>query len=83
MDRNSAWAPYVKQNDHTLFDASFYNPAEEDKHVFKNKRPEMPESVRIYEAHVGMSSEGGRVNSFRDFADNVLPHIKKSGYNVV
>ena len=30
-----------------------------------------------------MSSEEGKVNSYTDFADNVLPHIKKCGYNCI
>lgn len=37
----------------------------------------------IYEAHVGISSEEEKINSFRAFADEVLPRIKKDGYNVV
>lgn len=30
-----------------------------------------------------MSSEHGRVAQYREFADNVLPHIKECGYNCV
>ena len=37
----------------------------------------------IYEAHVGMAQEEGRVGTYREFADNVLPHIKQAGYNTV
>ena len=37
----------------------------------------------IYEAHIGMSQEEGKVGSYREFADNVLPHVKKSGYNTI
>ena len=37
----------------------------------------------IYEAHVGMSSEEGKISNFREFADNVLPHIAYTGYNTV
>lgn len=39
--------------------------------------------LRIYEAHVGMSSAEEKVNSYRDFADNVLPRIEALGYNCV
>ena len=41
------------------------------------------EPMLIYEAHVGMASEEGRVATYREFADNVLPRIKKAGYNTV
>lgn len=39
--------------------------------------------LRIYEAHVGMSSAEEKVNSYRSFADDVLPRIKALGYNCV
>ncbi len=37
----------------------------------------------IYEAHIGMAQEKEGVGSYREFADNVLPRIKKAGYNAV
>lgn len=37
----------------------------------------------IYEAHVGMSGEEERVATYREFADNVLPHVQDLGYNTV
>lgn len=61
----------------------FWNPPQ--KYEFKHPRPTTLEtdSVRIYECHVGMSSSEGKVNSYTDFADNVLPRIKSCGYNTV
>jgi len=41
------------------------------------------DSVYIYEAHVGMAQEEGRVGTYREFADLTLPHIKEAGYNTV
>ncbi|MCU0794773.1 MAG: alpha-amylase family glycosyl hydrolase [Akkermansiaceae bacterium] len=38
---------------------------------------------RIYEAHVGMSGEEGRIHSYREFANTVLPRIARLGYNCV
>ncbi len=37
----------------------------------------------IYEAHVGMAQEDGKVGSYREFADYVLPRVKRSGYNTI
>ncbi len=37
----------------------------------------------IYEAHVGMAQEEGKVGSYREFADMVLPHVKAAGYNTI
>ena len=45
---------------------------------FVNEEPAL-----IYEAHVGMSSEDGRIATYREFADNVLPHVQDLGYNTV
>ena len=41
------------------------------------------EAPLIYEAHVGMSSEEHRIATYREFADEVLPHILRGGYNTV
>ena len=41
------------------------------------------ESLYIYEAHVGMAQEEGKVGTYREFADHTLPRIKKAGYNAV
>lgn len=37
----------------------------------------------IYEAHVGMSCEEERIATYREFADNILPIVKKDGYNTI
>ena len=41
------------------------------------------DKLYIYEAHVGMAQEEGKVGSYREFADNVLPHVKQAGYNTI
>ena len=40
-------------------------------------------SLRIYEAHVGMALEDGRVGTFAEFARNVLPRVARLGYTAV
>ena len=40
-------------------------------------------SLFIYEAHVGMAQEEGKVGSYREFADLVLPRVQKAGYNTI
>ena len=39
--------------------------------------------IYIYEAHVGMAQEEGKVGTYREFADITLPHVKKAGYNTI
>ena len=40
-------------------------------------------SLFIYESHVGMGQEKEGVGTYKEFADNVLPRIKKLGYNAI
>ena len=41
------------------------------------------DSLYIYEAHVGMAQEEGKVGTYLEFAENVLPRVKKAGYNTI
>ena len=47
-------------------------------HGFKGE-----EHLYIYEAHVGMAQEEGKVGSYYDFAKYVLPRVKAAGYNTI
>lgn len=38
---------------------------------------------RIYEAHVGMSTEEAKVASYHEFTHQVLPRIARAGYNTI
>ncbi len=37
----------------------------------------------IYECHIGMATEDYKVGSYREFTRDILPHIKKLGYNTI
>ena len=37
----------------------------------------------IYECHIGMAQEEGKVGSYTEFRDNVLPRIRDLGYNTI
>jgi len=37
----------------------------------------------IYECHIGMAQEEGRVGTYSEFTKNILPRIKKLGYNTI
>ena len=44
----------------------------------------IPESTPfIYECHIGMSGEEGKVSTYKEFTKNILPRIKKAGYNTI
>ena len=83
-DRNMAYAHYAVQ-DKT-------NNAYIQKYFKVNKLTETKKAqpkfnkddqLIIYESHVGMSSQEPKISSYREFADRIIPHIKKQGYNTV
>ena len=37
----------------------------------------------IYECHVGMSQDAEKVGTYKEFTENVLPRVKKDGYNAI
>jgi 1,4-alpha-glucan branching enzyme len=49
----------------------------------RNRKPLRQPSLRIYEAHVGMSSEEPSVATYSHFRTEVLPRIQRQGYNCV
>ena len=83
-DRMPAWIRYTEQDPATFdYNGVIWEPQEPYK--WKNTRWN-PANVKvpfIYETHVGMAGEEERIHSYREFAENVLPRIKKLGYNVV
>lgn len=86
VDRIPAWIKYATV-DPTRFaapyDGVYWDPPPSERYIFKYPRPPKPAAPRIYEAHVGMSSLEPCINSYRDFADSVLPRIKANNYNTV
>ncbi|KAL6011913.1 hypothetical protein ACLOJK_002379 [Asimina triloba] len=86
VDRIPAWIKYATV-DPTRFaapyDGIYWEPPPSERYHFNYARPPKPDSPRVYEAHVGMSSSEPRVNSYREFADDVLPRIKSNNYNTV
>lgn len=50
---------------------------------WKYQSPKAPAIPLVYESHVGMSSEKEEVASFKHFTKNILPRIRKAGYNTV
>lgn len=80
--RLPSYATYVVQDDDSVdFSAVVWRP--DQPYQWQYDTPPAPEVPLIYEAHVGMSSERGEVASFDYFREEVLPRIKKAGYNTV
>jgi 1,4-alpha-glucan branching enzyme len=82
-ERIPVWATRVVQDDDTkLFAAQVWQPEEAFlwKHDASRRAFEAP---LIYEAHVGMATEKEGVGSYKEFTTDILPRIKKAGYNTI
>jgi len=83
LDRIPAFIRFQLQDEETKdFCGLIWHP--EESYRFRNVlnwQPSKP--LFVYEAHVGMALEEGGVGSFREFREQVLPRIKKAGYNCI
>lgn len=82
VDRLSPWAKFVTQPDDTkAYDQVFWSPPQ--KYQFQHPRPKRQDDLRIYESHVGIASWEGKIATYKEFAQNVIPRIKDLGYNTI
>ena len=66
------------------YEARFWNPP--TQYEFKHPRPHFErhsDSLRIYEAHVGISSPEPKVASYKEFTQKILPRISDLGYDAI
>ena len=82
-DRIPAFARRVVQDPDTLvFSAQVWQPNEQYTwNIPAFTRPSV--TPLVYEAHVGMAQEEAGVASYREFTANIIPRIKKAGYNTI
>lgn len=82
QDRIPLFARRVERDENLDFSAILENPRKKFKWTdekFKIKN----QDLLIYEAHIGMAGEKEEVGSYKDFEKNILPRIKKEGYNTI
>lgn len=82
LDRIPTFINRVVQHKNAGFDGQFLKQSTfkwtDDKFdLSKIKNP------IIYEVHIGMAQEEGKVGTYKEFTQNILPRIKKLGYNVI
>jgi 1,4-alpha-glucan branching enzyme len=92
-DRIPAWIKWATQEWNEIqFNGVYYDPPKaaapgvydkEKAYTFKWPRPQRPRSLRVYECHVGMSSEEEKVNSYLEFKEEMVPRIRRLGYNTI
>ena len=86
VERIPAWIKWATQEWNEIqYNGVYWQPPEaaepgvvdaERSYTFKYPRPPRPRALRIYECHVGMSSQEPKVNSYLEFRDEVLPRIR-------
>lgn len=82
LRRVPSYATRVVQNSETnLFCAQIDDTLEEFNWTDEKFSPK--KSLFIYECHIGMSGEEYGINSYTAFKENILPRIKKLGYNTI
>ncbi|HLK55845.1 MAG TPA: alpha-amylase family glycosyl hydrolase [Chthonomonadaceae bacterium] len=81
LDRIPAYARRVVQEPDNTFTAQYWQPPA--PYTWQHPAPQRTGGLRIYEAHVGMAQEEGKVGTFDEFTRNVLPRIADLGYNAI
>ena len=82
-ERLPAYTRFAVQDPHSLVFSAFSKPPQDYPWEVPHFELADPENLCIYEAHVGMATEEGKVGSFHEFRENVLPRIKAAGYNCI
>ena len=82
MERIPLYAKRVVQDPATIeWNAVIYDP--EAPFVWSDAGFVPEKNLYIYECHIGMAQEEGKVGSYDEFRENVLPRIKALGYNTI
>ncbi|MEE3375816.1 MAG: alpha-amylase family glycosyl hydrolase, partial [Candidatus Cryptobacteroides sp.] len=81
-ERLPSYATRVVQDEVTkVFSAQVWDP--EKKYVWKHEHAGKRPNPFIYECHIGMASEKEKVGTFEEFRRDVLPRVKKLGYDTL
>lgn len=82
-ERIPSYATRVVQDENTkIFSAQVWAPAKPYEFKKKNFKPKT-DPLLIYECHIGMAQDAEKVGTYIEFKDNILPRIKKDGYNAI
>ncbi|MBR1520832.1 MAG: alpha amylase C-terminal domain-containing protein [Bacteroidaceae bacterium] len=82
-ERIPSYARRVVQDDNTkIFSAQVWAPETPYEFKKKNFKPDT-NPLLIYECHIGMAQDAEKVGTYIEFKDNILPRIKKDGYNAI
>lgn len=82
-ERIPAWSRRVVQDPETkIFSAQVWAPERPYRFKVKDFVPKK-DPLMIYECHIGMGTQEEKVGSYDEFRLNVLPRVKRLGYNAI
>jgi 1,4-alpha-glucan branching enzyme len=82
-ERIPAWIRRVVQDDQTkIFSAQVWNPPAPYQFEYPHFKPDTS-PLLIYECHIGMATDEQKIGTYDEFRRNVLPRIKRAGYNAI
>ena len=81
LERIPAYATRVVQDPQTFsWCAVIHTP---QAYPWTDEKFKPKKNLFIYECHVGMAQEEGKVGSYKEFTQNILPRIRDLGYNTI
>ncbi len=83
LRRVPSYATRVHQDSQTYAWCAEVNDALWDNFEWTDEKFKPATTPFIYECHVGMAQEEGRVGTFKEFTQNILPRVKELGYNTI
>lgn len=82
LDRIPSYANYVIQEPYSInWTAVIHAPEEPFGWTDKGFKP--AKDLFVYECHIGMAQEEGKIGSYTEFRDYILPRIRDLGYNTI
>lgn len=82
LRRVPSYATRVVQDNVTyLWTAEVYEPT--NPFLWEDDKFRTPKTPYIYECHIGMAQDKYGIGTYVEFAENILPRIKKLGYNTI
>ena len=80
LERIPVYIRYVQQEKDGTWNGVF---REERPFLWKDQNFKPKKDLFIYECHIGMAQQEGKVGSYEEFRENILPRVKKLGYNTI
>jgi 1,4-alpha-glucan branching enzyme len=78
------WSRYVQRAEKSkVYHGVFYNLPADQIYQFKYPQPKKRDRLKIYEAHVGISSPKEEIATYENFRINVIPRIVKQGLWII